>query len=190
MPDPAERTANVAFANDLLDAEIAQRTARKEAQENAARNVIVASGLVLTLLLGLSKDAGLFSAENSVASRLALTLTVALGAGAASCAVGAIWPRTYDRLGGTGLDRFNDSDFLDEPTHYVTGVVVATRIGIAKTMDDQHERKARWFKWSLRFLVGAFVALLAQGIVLAVSPPSPDKSSDPVHVIIDPRHVP
>ena len=56
---------NVAFANDLLETEIAQRNSRKDAQENTARGVILSSGLVLTLLLGLAKDAGLFSPGTS-----------------------------------------------------------------------------------------------------------------------------
>ena len=182
-PDGAseDRLANVAFANDLLDTEIAQRNARKDAQENTARGVIVASGLVLTLLLGLAKDAGLFSPGTSVVARIALAATVVLGALAAACAIGTLWPRKYDRLGTKGLSRFNKTDFLDQPTHRVTGTVVATRIGIAQKMDELHEAKAKWLKWSFRFLLGGFVGLIVLGGVLAIDPPKP---TDPAPIII------
>lgn len=110
----AEREANVGFANDLLDAEIAQRNARKDAQENTARGVILSAGLVLTLLLGLAKDAGLFAPATSVVAQVALGATMVAGGAAAACAVGTLWPRAYDRLGTTGLVRFNDSAFLDQ----------------------------------------------------------------------------
>jgi len=92
-----ERQTNVEFANDLLDTEIAQRNARKDAQENTARGVIVSSGLLLTLLLGLAKDAGLFSPDTSVVARIALAATVVLGACAATCAIGACGVRKPGR---------------------------------------------------------------------------------------------
>jgi hypothetical protein len=183
--ETADRTreANVAFAGSLLETEIAQRNARKDAQENTGRGVIVTAGLVLTLLLGLANDAGVFSRGTSVVARAALVATMLLGAGAAACAIGALWPRKYDRLGREGLDQFNDSDFLDQPSHQVTGVVVATRIGIAKTMDAQHENKARWLKWSFVLLALAFVGLLAQGVVLALDPPAP-KTTVPARIVV------
>jgi hypothetical protein len=159
----SEREANVTFANDLLDTEIAQRNSRKDAQENTARGIIVSAGLVLTLLLGLAKDAGLFSPDTSIVARIALAATVLTGGGAAACAIGTLWPRPYDRLGSRGLGRFNDPAFLDQPEHEVTGAVVATRIGIAKKMDEIHEEKARWLKWAFRLLLVGFVGLIVQG---------------------------
>lgn len=179
------RQTNVEFANGLLDTEIAQRNARKDAQENTARGVIVTSGLLLTLLLGLAKDAGLFSADTSVIARIALAATVVLGAGAATCAIGALWPRPYDRLGSAGLGRFNETEFLDQPPHEVTGAVVATRIGIAQTLDTQHERKARWLKWSFRLLLGAFVGLIVQGAVLTLDPPGTSSPAAPTRILIE-----
>jgi hypothetical protein len=179
-----DRLANVAFANDLLDTEIAQRNARKDAQENTARGVIVAAGLVLTLLLGLAKDAGLFAPDTSVVARIALAATVVLGALAAACAIATLWPRKYDRLGTKGLGQFNKNDFLDQPTHRVTGTVVASRIGIAEKMDELHEAKAHWLKRSFRFLLGGFVGLIVLGAVLAIDPPE-SKPTAPAPMIIN-----
>jgi len=186
----SERETNVAFANDLLDTEISQRNARKDAQENTARGVIVSSGLVLTLLLGLAKDAGLFASDTSVVARIALAATMLAGGGAAACAIGTLWPRKYDRLGSKGLGRFNDTTFLDQAGHEVTGAVVATRIGIAQTMDNLHERKACWLKWSFRLLLMAFVGLIVQGGVLAIDPPSSPMAAAPVRILIDKKSAP
>jgi hypothetical protein len=181
-----EREANVVFASDLLDTEIAQRNARKDAQENTARGLIVTSGLVLTLLLALAKDAELFAPETSAVARIALAATMAFGAAAATCAIGTLWPRPYDRIGSHGLDHFNDTAFLDQAEHAVVGRVVASRIEIAKTMDRQHEAKARWLKWSFRLLLCAFVGLVVQGSALSLvlpdgsrplASPSPSPSS-------------
>ena len=184
-----EREANVGFANDLLDAEIRQRNARKDAQENTARGVILSAGLVLTLLLGLANDAGLFTPTTSVIARIALAATVIAGGAAAACAVGTLWPRPYDRLGSTGLSRFNDAKFLDQPSHTVTGAVVATRIGIAQKMDELHDQKARWLKWSFRLLLVAFLGLMIQGGVLAADPPSPPGSAAPARIVTErPNH--
>jgi hypothetical protein len=121
--------------------------------------------------LGLAKDEGVFSSSASVLARVALVATVALGSLAAGCAIGCLWPRPYDRLGAKGLVNLNDTAFLDKPEHEVMGQVVATRIAIATKMDELHEDKARWLKWSLRFLACAFVGLVLQGAVLAISPP-------------------
>jgi hypothetical protein len=179
---PPAREENVTFANDLLESEIAQRNATKDAQENTARGVIVAAGLVLTLLIGLANDAGLFDAKTSIVARYALIVTVVLGAMSAGCAMGVLWPRKYAKLAGEALDMFNDSTFLDQPTHLVAGMVVSSRIAFAKTISRQHERKARWLKWSFRFLAVAFVGLVVQGVVLAADPPSV-KSPAPVLII-------
>lgn len=185
----SSRFENVSFANALLETEIAQRNARKDAQENTARGVIVTAGLVLTLLLGLANDAGLFSSRTSLVARIALVATVVLGGSSAACAIGALWPRLYDRIGEEGLVSFNDAAFLDRPTHEVTGTVVASRIAIATTMDTQHEKKARWLKWSFRLLIGAFVGLIIQGTVLALDPPKPTPTT-PTRIILNERNQP
>lgn len=146
--------------------------------------MIVTDGLVLTLMIGLANGAGLFSRGASLVGRIALVTTVLLGAGSAACAIGTLWPRPYDRLGKKGLVMFNDSEFLDQPSHRVTGAVVATRIGIATTMDELHEQKARWLKWSFALLAAAFLGLIVQGAALAIDPP-PAKQSAPVRILIN-----
>jgi hypothetical protein len=166
-----QREANVAYANALMDTEIGQRNARKDSQEATARWIVASTGIVMTLLLGLAKDEGVFSSSASVLARVALVATVALGSLAAGCAIGCLWPRPYDRLGAKGLVNLNDTAFLDKPEHEVMGQVVATRIAIATKMDELHEDKASWLKWSFRFLACAFVGLVLQGAVLAISPP-------------------
>ncbi len=166
-----QREANVAYANALMDTEIGQRNARKDSQEATARWIVASTGIVMTLLLGLAKDEGVFSSSASVLARVALVATVALGSLAAGCAIGCLWPRPYDRLGAKGLVNLNDTAFLDKPEHEVMGQVVATRIAIATKMDELHEDKASWLKWSFRFLACAFAGLVLQGAVLAISPP-------------------
>ena len=166
-----QREANVAYANALMDTEIGQRNARKDSQEATARWIVASTGIVMTLLLGLAKDEGVFSSSASVLARAALVATVALGGLTAGCAIGCLWPRKYDRLGAKGLVSLNDTAFLDKPEHEVMGQVVATRIAIATKMDDLHEDKATWLKWSFRFLACAFAGLVLQGAVLAISPP-------------------
>jgi hypothetical protein len=177
-----QREANVAYANALMDTEIGQRNARKDSQEGTARWIVASTGIVMTLLLGLAKDEGVFSSSASVLARVALVATVALGSLAAGCAIGCLWPRKYDRLGAKGLVSLNDTAFLDKPEHEVMGQVVATRIAIATKMDDLHEDKATWLKWSFRFLVLAFVGLVFQGAVLAINPPkSPSEPTATIH---------
>jgi hypothetical protein len=185
--DSAEdaRLTNVRFADDLLDTEISQRNARKDAQENAARGLIVATGIILTLLLGLARDAGLFIADAPAGARWALFATLLVGGISALCAIGTLWPRKYDRLGAQGLTQFNDSAFLDLPTHEVIGRVIATRIGIAKKMDSLHESKATWLKWSFRFLIVAFVGLVAQGAILVSE--TPDRRTSEIPPIVIPQ---
>ena len=181
----SEREMNIAFANDLLETEIAQRNSRKDAQENTARGVILSSGLVLTLLLGLAKDAGLFSPGASAIARFALAATVIAGGIGAACAIGTLWPRRYDQLGAKGLAYFNDPSFLDQASHQVTGTLVATRIGIAQTMDALHEQKSRWLKWSFRMLSVAFLGLIVQGGALAIDPPDTAPSNQPNPIVIN-----
>jgi hypothetical protein len=166
-----QREANVAYANALMDTEIGQRNARKDSQEATARWIVASTGIVMTLLLGLAKNEGVFSSSASGVARAALVATVALGSLTAVCAIGCLWPRQYDRLGAKGLVNLNDTAFLDKPEHEVMGQVVATRIAIATKMDELHEDKATWLKWSFRFLACAFAGLVLQGAVLAISPP-------------------
>ncbi len=166
-----QREANVAYANALMDTEIGQRNARKDSQEATARWIVASTGIVMTLLLGLAKGEGVFSSSASGLARGALVATIALGTLTAVCAIGCLWPRQYDRLGAKGLVNLNDTAFLDKPEHEVMGQVVATRIAIATKMDDLHEAKATWLKWSFRFLALAFVGLVVQGAVLAINPP-------------------
>jgi hypothetical protein len=166
------RAENVAAASALLETEIAQRNSRKDAQENTARGLIVTAGLVLTLLLGLANGSGVFSSMTSIVARVALLATVVLGAASALCAMGAIWPRKYDRLGEKALNEINTTEYLDQPTHQLFGRVIASRVAIAKKMDEQHERKARWVKRAFPLLAGAFVALLVQAVVLVADPPA------------------
>lgn len=132
----------------------------------------------MTLLLTLSKDAGLLgdSANDLIHAFFIGTLTAATCA--AVGAMGALWPRKYDRLGKEGLAHFNQKSFLDRPTHEVTGQVVATRIGIAKTMDENHETKARWLKGGFVCVGLALACLTAQGVALAIDPqPVPDSGA-------------
>ncbi len=175
-----QREANVEYANSLMETEIGQRNARKDSQEGTARWLVASTGVVMTLLLGLAKDEGVFSPSAPVAGRGALVATVALGGLAAICAIGCLWPRKYERL-GKALVKLNDTAFLDKPEHEVMGQVVASRIAIATKMDTLHEAKAKWLKWSFRFLVCAFVGLVVQGAVLATDPPkSPSTASSTV----------
>ena len=167
-----QREANVAYASALMETEIGQRNARKDSQEATARWIVASTGVVMTLLLGLAKDEGVFSSSAPVVGRVALVVTVALGGLAAGCAILCLWPRKYDRLGATGLVNLNDTDFLDRPEHEVMGRVVASRIGIVTKMDELHEDKAKWLKRSFRLLALAFVGLVVQGAVLAIDPPA------------------
>lgn len=168
----ADREANVGFANALLETEIVQRNARKDAQESAARWTILTAGALMTLLLALARDAGILETQDSAVARTFFVLTLVSAAVSAICAIGTLWPRHYERLGEEGLDRLNKRDFLDQPTHEVTGQVAATRIGIAKKMDELHEAKARWLKIAFAALAATLICIIIQGIALGVDPPS------------------
>jgi hypothetical protein len=74
-----QREANVAYANALMDTESGQRNTRKDSQEATARWIVASTGIVMTLLLGLAKDEGVFSSSASGVARVALVATVALG---------------------------------------------------------------------------------------------------------------
>lgn len=165
-----DREANVGFANDLLDAEIGQRNARKDAQESTARWIVLTVVALMTLLLTLAARAGILTSATSAAVRALFVATLAAAAITAACAGGTLWPRRYERLGGSGLDQLNQSDFLDRPTHEVRGRVVATQIGIAKRMDVLHEAKANWLKAAFIALGITLLLVIAQGVALGISP--------------------
>jgi hypothetical protein len=92
-------------------------------------------------------------------------------------------------MGHRALSRFNDQAFLDQPNHALVGQVLATRISIAKTMDDRHESKAKWMKWAFGLMLGALLGLMIAGAALAVDPP-PDKSAQPAMVLAPWQHRP
>lgn len=167
-----QRSANVTYASDLLETEISQRNARKDAQESTARWIVLTAGALMTLLLTLSSDAGILDQSASDLVHVFFVGTLAAATGAAIGAIGALWPRLYDRLGKEGLGHFNQKSFLDRATHEVTGQVVATRIGIARTMDENHEAKATWLKAGFVCVAVALVCLTAQGVALALDPPA------------------
>jgi hypothetical protein len=166
-----DREANVGFASELLATEISQRNAQKAAQESTGRWIVLTVVALMTLLLTLSKEAGILNAGTSWPLRVAFIATLVAAGATVACAGGVLWPRVYERLGGDGLDRFNKSDFLDLPTHEVTGQVVATQIGIVKTMDKLHEQKAKWLKRSFAGLAATLIFVVAQGVILGVDPP-------------------
>jgi len=177
------RGENVAFVNAQLATEISQRNARKDAQENTARGLIATAGVLLTLLIGLANDAGVFRHGTSVIAKGSMIATVVLGALAAGCAMYAIWPRQYDRLGQEALAKFNQAEFLDQAPDRVAGTVVASQISIATTMDRRHGEKGRWVKLSLGLLGAAFVTLVLLAVVLVVDPPPPAPAA-PVSILL------
>jgi len=167
-----DRDANVGFVNDLMATEISQRNARKEAQESTGRWIVLTVVALMTLLLTLSKEAGILNADTGWTLRITFIGTLVAAAVTVACAGGVLWPRMYEKLGGSGLDHLNKADFLDRPTHEVRGQVVATQIRIAKKMDDLHEEKAKWLKRSLRALAVTLTFVVAQGVILGVNPPA------------------
>jgi hypothetical protein len=179
---PPHREQNLGLANDLLETEITQRNTRKDAQENSARWIVLTVVALMTLLLTLSGKAGILDQQASWLSRALFLATLGAGALTAACAGGTLWPRKYERLGEGGLDEFNKAQFLDQEPHAVMGRLVATRIQIAKKMDQLHEVKARWLKRALAALAATLALVVAQGVVLAVDPPiSTHDSHHPSH---------
>jgi hypothetical protein len=170
--DPLRREKNVGFAEDLLRTEIDQRNARKEGQESSARWIVLTVVALMTLLLTLSKEAGILNNASSWALRGSFIATLLAAIGTVFCAGGVLVPRTYERLGGDGLGAFNKAEFLDRPSHEVKGRVVASFIEIATKMDELHEAKARWLRRSLIMLGISLVFIVAQGIALGVDPPA------------------
>jgi hypothetical protein len=164
-PSP-NREKNVEFANQQLDAQIAYRDGRKDSQENAARGVVVAAGVVLTLLIG-----GVATAENvnttTCLFRVAFVAAGGLALAAGACGLFCQWPRSYERLGAEAFDRLKDPEFLDKPLHEVGGSTLAAKVEIAKTADRLHEDKAKWLGWSLGLLLAAFIGLaVLAGVVV------------------------
>jgi len=88
-----DRTANVGFASELLETEISQRNARKDAQENTARGVILTASALMTLLLALGKDAGVLDPSTAALARAFFVATLIAAAAAVGSAIGALWPR-------------------------------------------------------------------------------------------------
>jgi hypothetical protein len=149
------RLTNVEFGNALLDREIDYRNARKRDQENTARALVVASGALMTVLLALSGDTGVLSADSSWWTRGFLLLTLGAAVCAAACGAWAQFPRKYTRLGGEAFNQFNNPAFLDSAEDQVLGRTLGARIGIAKKLDDRHEEKAGWLKASFVLFVVA-----------------------------------
>lgn len=171
------RLTNVEFGNALLDREIDYRNARKRDQENTARALVVASGALMTVLLALSGDTGVLSADSSWWTRGFLLLTLGAAVCAAACGAWAQFPRKYTRLVGEAFNQFNNPAFLDSAEDQVLGRTLGARIGIAKKLDDRHEEKAGWLKASFVLFVVALVGLLGQGVTLAVDPPENEPSA-------------
>lgn len=168
----AAREANVGFAHELLSTEIDQRNARKDAQESTGRWIVLTTVALMTLLLTLSGQAGILSSGASNALRLFFIATLVSAAATAGCAGATLWPRKYERLGGQGLDRLKEGQFLDQAGHAVRGQVVATQVEIAKKMDELHEIKAGWLKKAFLALGLTLVLVIAQGVALGVDPPA------------------
>lgn len=163
-----DRETNVGFANSLLETEIAQRNARKDAQENTARWIVLTIVGLMTLLLAFSGEADILNDRATWLSRVLFVATLAAGGVTVGCAGGTLWPRKYERLGEEGLDQFNKAEFLDQEPHAVMGRVVATRIRIAKKMDELHEQKAKWLKRAFAALAATLTFVVAQGVVLGI----------------------
>ena len=170
--DAQRREKNVGFAEDLLRTEIDQRNARKDSQESSARWIVLTVVALMTLLLTLSKEAGILDDASSWALRGSFIATLFAAIATVFCAGGVLVPRTYERLGGEGLAAFNQAEFLDLPSHEVKGRVVASFVGIARKMDELHEAKARWLRRALVMLGISLVFIVAQGMALAVDPPA------------------
>lgn len=115
----SKRDANVGFVNELMATEIQQRNARKEAQESTGRWIILTVVALMTLLLTLAKEAGILSTDAGWALRLCFIATLSASGVTVACAGGALWPRVYEKLGGSGLDRLNKSDFGEVVTRFV-----------------------------------------------------------------------
>ncbi len=69
----------MAYANALMGAQIVQRNTRKDPQEATARWIVASTGVVITLLLGLVNDEGVFHSAGSDWGTRALVATVVLG---------------------------------------------------------------------------------------------------------------
>lgn len=171
------RLANVEFGNAFLDRELDYRNHRKQEQENTARGLIAASGVLVTVLVALGRDAGIYGSGAVSLARILLVFTLGAAVGSALCGAITQWPRRYDRLGGEALDHFNKEEFLDRPEDEVRGRTLGGRITVAKTMDTRHEQKARWLQAAFLCFLLALAGLVGQGAVLALDPPHRSPSS-------------
>jgi hypothetical protein len=74
-----DREKNVGFANSLLETEIAQRNARKDAQENTARWIVLTIVGLMTLLLTPSGEGDVLNDQASWLSHALFVATLAAG---------------------------------------------------------------------------------------------------------------
>ena len=183
--DPKLRLENLRYGDDLLDSQIDQRNERKERQEGQARAVIVAATALMTIELAIGKDAGVLVKGGPAVARAFLGGSLLAGVIAVIAAVGVTWLRKYDRFGEKALKRFNDTEFLDSPTHSVIGQTVASKIGIATKLDDRHEEKAKWLKGAFVALIVSLGCLVGQGVVLGIDPPA--KASPAKTILVLPQ---
>lgn len=174
------REANLRFAESLLEREIDQRNTRKDAQESAARWVVVTAGAIMAILVSLAKEAGILVEGASETQRVVFVITLVFGIFAAVGAIGALWPRKYDRLGKSGLKNFRNREFLSRPEDEVMGQTVSARIDIATTMDEKHEEKMNWLRGGLAALAAMLTCLIVEGALLAADPPSASETPPPV----------
>lgn len=99
-----DRQANVDFGNALLDRELDRRDDRKREQESTARGLVVTSGALMTIMLALAKDAGIYQSGTSWVARAFFILTLAASVSAAVCGTMTQRPRKFARLGAEALD--------------------------------------------------------------------------------------
>lgn len=169
---PGHRETNVGFAESFLGKQIDQRNRRKEAQESSARWIVLTIVALMTLLLTLSKEAGILTPDTPCLLRVFFVMTLLAATATVGCAGGVLWPRKYEHLGEGGLDPFNKTDFLDQEPHTVKGRVVASYIAITKKMDELHEKKAEWLKAAFLALGITLLFVVAQGFALGIDPPA------------------
>jgi hypothetical protein len=172
-----DRQANVDFGNALLDRELDRRDVRKREQESTARAVVVTSGALMTIMLALAKDAGIYQSGTSWVARGFFLLTLAAAVAAAMCGALTQRPRTFQRLGAAAFDCFNKTTFLDQPAHSVVGTILSTKIAIAKNADLRHEEKANWLVASFASLVIALSGVLGMGLDLSIEHPDAQPSA-------------
>jgi predicted cobalt transporter CbtA len=87
----------VQFGDALLDSELARRDDRKRDPESTARALVVATGALMTILLSLAKDAGMYQAGMSWVACGFFILSLAAAVVAAGCAVWTQLPASVSR---------------------------------------------------------------------------------------------